>query len=185
MQSNQPGGAGLPFAPIPQRLYFTRSELDQSFQAGYFQGYQAGYDKGQSDEVARSLSQMMQATSTQTTTATITTQARAISIAHAQGRQSIATQPESPDVDLPGPSGHLRQDPQAQTPSQSQRIQCPHCPKTLKKNSYQVHLRQHTGEKPYKCPACDERFKQNGNCHLHIRKHHPGQPELRPIYEKR
>lgn len=35
-----------------------------------------------------------------------------------------------------------------------------------------IHEINHTGLCPYRCSLCDKEFKQLGNMHLHIAKHH-------------
>lgn len=39
--------------------------------------------------------------------------------------------------------------------------------------SFQFHINQHTGAKPYKCPFCDKSFASSGNCYSHRSRMHP------------
>ena len=50
---------------------------------------------------------------------------------------------------------------------------CPYCPRSMKQSSnLRTHVMIHTGEKPWKCKYCDERFTQAGDRGLHMRRYH-------------
>ena len=44
-------------------------------------------------------------------------------------------------------------------------------------NSLRRHRRKHTGDKPYKCPYCTYASIQSSSFKSHLRSKHPGQPE--------
>ncbi|XP_076060157.1 uncharacterized protein LOC143036544 isoform X16 [Oratosquilla oratoria] len=52
-------------------------------------------------------------------------------------------------------------------------VLCPVCGKRIsRRDSLRVHLRTHTGEKPYTCPHCPHRCADRGNMIKHIRNRH-------------
>ncbi|XP_021470631.2 sal-like protein 4 isoform X1 [Oncorhynchus mykiss] len=56
---------------------------------------------------------------------------------------------------------------------------CKFCGKVLSSDSsLQIHLRSHTGERPYLCPVCLSRFTTRGNLKAHFLRHREQNPEL-------
>ncbi|XP_076015623.1 uncharacterized protein LOC143007982 [Genypterus blacodes] len=78
----------------------------------------------------------------------------------------------------PLPSTSHSQDQSGSSAGRAQHV-CRFCGKVLSSDSsLQIHLRSHTGERPYQCPVCLSRFTTRGNLKAHFLRHREQNPEL-------
>ena len=65
-------------------------------------------------------------------------------------------------------------------------FKCEFCQKMFTyKRSRDEHLNTHTGNQPFKCEQCHERFKSSSNLSIHRKKHHSAEPKFKcPICNK-
>ncbi|KAK7024367.1 Zinc finger and BTB domain-containing protein 8B [Halocaridina rubra] len=78
--------------------------------------------------------------------------------------------------------GRCLSGPQRLTSGRLQVHQCPYCSYSSHREAHVIiHIRTHTGEKPFGCTYCSAQFKQKGQLNRHIRSHTGEKPYRCPI----
>ncbi|CRL01236.1 CLUMA_CG014196, isoform A [Clunio marinus] len=69
--------------------------------------------------------------------------------------------------------------PNGRTDSSLFKHRCRYCGKIFgSDSSLQIHIRSHTGERPYKCNVCGSRFTTKGNLKVHFQRHSDKYPHI-------
>lgn len=75
-------------------------------------------------------------------------------------------------IDFAGIDPHYAPGSQRLRRKNAQIYSCDHCSYATRISSrFTDHLRTHTGERPYKCPVCDQRFSVKSNMLRHLNSH--------------
>ena len=86
---------------------------------------------------------------------------------------SVSTEPPTSNYDRKVTSSEKGKNLDARSGGGGEKLrQCPHCLKTFRFHSnLVVHIRSHTGEKPFKCAQCNYACKQASKLKRHMKVH--------------